>query len=125
MNTDLKNSDFARGEARSKIHWGADIPEVVELLESKYGIAGAEAENIIAAALCERKAAIRKKAAVALGFALVGLGVSVAYFAIQLLVGFVRIGLGSVLMALLGLACAVMAARTGFYAITGEKSGPV
>jgi len=40
MNDDAKRRDIARREAKSKIHWRADIAEVLDLLRTDYGIEG-------------------------------------------------------------------------------------
>jgi len=34
MQNSTKSRDFAHGEAKSKIHWGADIEDVIELLRT-------------------------------------------------------------------------------------------
>jgi hypothetical protein len=124
MSDDTKRRDLARGEATSKIHWGADVEEALELLRANYGIEGDEADAIIADAVKARKSAIRKKASIGLVFAAIGLAVSVTYFAIQGFVGIVVIGFGPILMALLGLASLAMVARSVHRLLTGEASGP-
>jgi hypothetical protein len=124
MKDEAKRRDIARGEARSKIHWGADVEDVLELLRADYGIEGDEADAIISDAVSARRSAIRKKASLALLFAAIGLAVSVTYFAIQGFVGFVVIGFGPILMALLGVASLSMAGRSVYRLLTGEASGP-
>ena len=124
MSDENRRRELARGEAKSKIHWGADTAEVLELLRATYGLEGAEADTIVAAAIKARKSAIRKKASIALLFAGVGLAVSVTYFFIQGSVGFVVIGFGPILMALLGLSSLLMAGRSARRLLTGDSSGP-
>jgi hypothetical protein len=124
MNNDPKRRDIPRGEAKSMIHWGADIEEVLALLRANYGIEGDEADAIVLEALSARRSAIRKKALLGLVVAAIGLAVPVAYFAIQGFVGFVVIGLGPIFMALLGLASLSMAGRSLYRLLTGEVSGP-
>lgn len=124
MSKNTKNRDFARGEAKSKIHWGADVQEVFDLLRSKYGIDGEEADVIVAEAMAARRRYVRTKASIGLGFATIGLIIAVAYFAIQGFVGFVTIGLGPILMGLLGLASVTTAGRSISRLITGDSSGP-
>jgi hypothetical protein len=123
MTNASQRRELAQGEARSKIHWGAETEEVLELLRASYGIEGAEAEAIVADAVKSRRTAIRQKAAIALGFAGAGLAVSLAYFGIQGFVGFARIGVGPILMGLLGLSSLLMAARSVRRLLTGEASG--
>lgn len=125
MNDENRRRELARGEATSKIHWGAEEDEVLELLHAHHGIEGAEAEAIIADAVKARSSAIRHKAAIGLAFAGVGLAVAITYFAIQAYVGFVAIGFGPILMGLLGLASLLMAARSARRLLTGEADGPV
>lgn len=124
VNNTGKRRDLAHGEAKSKIHWGADIDEVLDLLRTSYGIEGDEAEAIILDAVAARRSAIRKKAMLALLFALVGLAVPTAYFATQGFVGFMVMGLGPIFMALLALASLSMAGRSIYRLITGDASGP-
>lgn len=124
MSETEKRRVLAHGEARSKIHWGADVEEVLELLRVSYGIEGAEAESIIAEAVSARRSAIRKKASLALAFAVIGLAIPVAYFAIQGFVGFVVIGFGPIFMALVALGSLSMAGRSIYRLITGNASGP-
>lgn len=119
-----KRRDLARGEAKSKIHWGADLEEVLELLRASYGIEGDEAEAIISDAVSARRSAIRKKALLALVFAVIGLAIPVAYFAIQGFVGFVVIGFGPIFMALMAVASLSMAGRSIYRLVTGNASGP-
>ncbi len=125
MSVDSKRRDLACGEAKSKIHWGADVEEVLQLLHTNYGIEGDEAETIIADAVQARRSAIRKKASIGLGFAVAGLAVSATYFAIQGFVGFVVIGFGPILMALLGFGSLLLAWRNARRLLTGESPGPV
>ena len=125
MHNDTKRRDIAHGEAKSKIHWGADVEDVLNLLRTDYGIEGDEADAIILDAVCARKNAIRKKASLGLVFAAVGLAVPAAYFAIQGFVGFVMIGFGPIFMALLGVASLSMAGRSIYRLLTGLASGPV
>lgn len=125
MSDASKRRALARGEATSKIHWGADANEVRDLLHRDYGIDGDEADAMIAEAVKARRSAIRKKAAIGLGFAAIGLAVSLSYFAIQGFVGFVAIGFGPILMAFLGFASFALAARSAHRLLTGESSGPV
>src|SRR5688572_616561 len=89
---------LARGEAKSKIHWGADVEEVLEFLRTDHRIEGDEAEAIIGDAVRARRRAIRKKATLGLVFAAIGLAFPIAYFAIQGFVGFVVIGFGPIFM---------------------------
>jgi hypothetical protein len=124
MIDEAKRRDLARGEAKSKIHWGADVEEVLELLRANHGIEGEEADAMIAEALRFRRSAIRKRASLALVFAAVGLAVPVAYFAIQGFVGIVVIGFGPIFMALLALASLSLAGRSLHRVLTGEASGP-
>jgi hypothetical protein len=116
---------LARGEATSRIHWGAQVEEVFELLRANYGIEGNEAEVIVSDALAARRNAIRKKASIALAFALFGLAVSVSYFAIRGFVGFMVVGFGPILMMLLGLASLVMAFRSIARIMSGDSPGAV
>lgn len=125
MSTGTRTPDLARGEAISKIHWGADIDDVVEVLRTKYNIVGTEADALIEEAIAIRKAEVRKKALVSLVFALVGLVISLTYFGIQYFGGFIRIGFGLILMASLGLTSLTVASRSAVRAFTGESSGPV
>ena len=125
MKDEAKRRDIARSEARSKIHWGADVEDVLELLRADYGIEGDEADAIISDAMSARRSAIRKKASLGLVFAAIGLAVPVAYFAIQGFVGFVVIGFGPIFMALIGLASLSMAGRSLYRMFTGEATGPV
>lgn len=125
MTDDSKTREFARGEARSKIHWGADVDEVLDLLHTKYGIGGDEADVIVAEAVTIRKRSVRKKAAIGLVFAALGLALSITYFAIQRSAGFVVIGFGPILMGALGLASLAMAGRSFIRVFSGESSGPV
>jgi hypothetical protein len=125
MSDRAKDAALARGEAKSKIQWGADVQEVLDLLRTKYDIVGEEADAIIAEALEARKGQVRHKALIGLVFSLVGLAIPVAYFAIQGFVGFVRVGMGSVLMALFGLVCLLTTARNLARLLTGESTGPV
>ena len=125
MSADLKSLIFARGEAIAKIQWGADESEVADLLQSKYGIAGAESDAIVAAAIANRRSLVRKKAGIKLVFASVGLAVSSTYFGIQWYVGFVRIGYGLILMAILGLVSLLAVGTSTVQMFTGESSGPV
>lgn len=125
MNDASKRQALARGVAKSKIHWGADRDEVLNLLRSDYQIEGDEADTIIDEAFAARKSAIRKKALVALAFASVGLAVSITYFAIQGFVGFAVIGFGPIFMALLAISSLAMAARCARRIVTGEAPGPV
>jgi hypothetical protein len=124
MHDNVKHRDLAHGEAKSKIYWGTDVEDVVKLLRSNYGIEGDEANSIIADAVIGRKSAIRKKASISLVFAVIGLAVSVTYFALQGLVGFVVIGVGPILMALLGLASVAMTGGSVHRLVTGETTGP-
>jgi hypothetical protein len=125
MTDDPKRRDIARGEAKSKIYWGADVEEVLEHLRANHGIEGEEADAVVADAVKARRSAIRKKAAIGFGFAVIGLAGSITYFAIQGFVGFMVIGFGPILMGLLGLACLSMAGRSVYRLLTGEASGPV
>jgi hypothetical protein len=119
-----KRRDMARGEAKSKIHWGADVEEVLERLRTTHGIEGDEADAIIAEALSQRRSTIRKRAALTLVVAVVCFSMPVAYFAIQGGVGFAVIGFGPILMALLALASLSVGGRSLYRIITGEASGP-
>lgn len=125
MNDASKRRALARGVANSKIHWGADRDEVLNLLRSDYGIEGDEADAIVEEAFAVRKRAIREKALVALSFATVGLAVAATYFAIQGFVGFAVLGFGPISMALLGLSSLAMAGRCASRIISGEAPGPV
>ena len=125
MNNDDKKRGLALGEARSKIHWGADVDEVLELLRVNYGIEGDEADAMVADAVAARRSAIRKKASIALMFAAIGLAASVTYFVIQRSVGFVVIGFGPILMGSLGLVSLGIAGRSIRRMLTGDASGPV
>ena len=125
MDNDVRRRELARGEATSKIHWGADAEEVLELLRANYAIEGDEADAIVSNAIEARRSAVRKKASLGLVFALIGLAVPVAYFAIQGFVGFVVIGFGPIFMALVALASLSMAGRSVYRLLTGEASGPV
>ena len=125
MSVDLKSPEFARGEVRAKIQWGADVQEVADILASKYGVTGADAEWIIEEALAARRSLVRKKAGIRLVFAAVGLAVSITYFGIQGFVGFVRVGVGLILMVSLGLVSLAVAAKSTLQVFTGEMSGPV
>lgn len=125
MNDDAKRREFALREAKSKIHWGADVAAVLEFLRTDYGIEGDEAEVIISEAVGARSRALRKKAWLSLVFAAIGLAVPVAYFAIQGFVGFVVIGFGPIFMAFIGLASLAMAGRALYRIFTGDSSGPV
>jgi hypothetical protein len=124
MSDSGKRRDLARGEATSAIHWGRDVEEVLELLRANYGIEGEEADAIISDAVCARRSAIRKKAMLALIFAVVGLAIPAAYFAIQGFVGFVVIGFGPIFMALLAIASLSIAGRSIYRLITGKATGP-
>jgi hypothetical protein len=124
MNDDAKRRKLARGEAKTKIHWGGDVEEVLDLLRTNYGIEGEEADAIISDAVSARRSAIRKKASLGLVFAMIGLAVPVAYFSIQGFVGFVVIGFGPIFMALLGLASLSMAGRSIYRLLTGKSIGP-
>lgn len=117
--------EIARGVAKSKIHWGADRDEVLNLLHSDYGIEGDEADAIIEEAFSARKSAIRKKALVALSFVTVGFAVAATYFAIQGFVGFAVIGFAPIFMAVLGLSSLAMGARSARRIVTGVSPGPV
>lgn len=121
---DPRRRDLACGEAKSKIHWGAAVDEVLVLLRTNYDIEGDEADAIIADAVRARSSAIRKKAWIGFAFAAIGLAVSVTYFAIQRFVGFVVIGVGPILMGLLGFGSVLMAARSVRRILTGEAPGP-
>ena len=125
IDDDVKRRELARGEAKSKIHWGADVDDVLDLLRANYGIEGVEAEAIVSDAIIARRSAIRKKALLALMFALIGLAIPVAYFAIQGFVGFVVIGFGPIFMALIGFTSLSVAGRSIYRLCTGEASGPV
>ena len=125
MNIDAKRKDLAHGEAKSKIHWGADVEEVSELLRTNYGIEGDEADAIISDAIAARRRAIRNKALLGLVFALIGLAIPTTYFAIQGFVGFVVIGFGPIFMGMLGFASLAMAGRSTYRLVTGESPGPV
>jgi hypothetical protein len=124
MVDEAKRREIARGEAKSKIYWGADVEEVLEFLRAGHGIEGDEADAIIGEAIAARRSAIRKKASLGLVFATIGLAVPVAYFAIQGFVGFVVIGFGPIFMTLLALASLSMAGRSLHRIVTGEASGP-
>jgi hypothetical protein len=102
MNDKSKRRDLACGEAESMIRWGSDIEKVLELLRDNYGIEGQAADAIIADAVRSRMRAVRKKALLALGFAVIGLAISFTYFAIQGFVGFIVIGFGPICMGFLG-----------------------
>ena len=123
MNDVAPNREFARGEVQSMIHWGKDVQEALDLLQTKYGITGEEADAMIVEAFAVRKAHVRKKAMLGLAFAIVGLAIPVAYFGIQRSVGFIVIGYGQILMGMLGLASVAMALRSVVRIFTGE--GPV
>jgi hypothetical protein len=125
MSVDTKSREFALREAKTKIQWGSDAQEVAALLESSYGVVGAEADAMIEEAFAARRSLVRKKASIRLGFAVVGFVISGIYFGIQLSVGFVRIGFGLILMALLGLASLAAAGSSVHQMITGEASGSV
>lgn len=125
MNDENRRRELARGEAHSKIHWGADTDEVLNVLRSSYGIEGQEAEAIVRDAIAARRSAVRKKASIALAFAAIGLAVSVTYFAIQRSVGFVVIGFGPILMGALALVSVATAGRSIRRMVTGHTSGPV
>lgn len=124
MIDEAKRRDLARDEAKSKIHWGADVEDVLQFLRADYGIEGDEADAIIGDAVRARRSAIRKKASLGLLFALVGLAIPVGYFAIQGFVGFVVIGFGPILMSLLAVASLSMAGRSLYRIFTGDVSGP-
>lgn len=124
MSDTEKRRHLACGEAKSKIHWGADVEEVRELLRANYGIDGDQAEAIVSEAIIARRSAIRKKATLALVFALVGLAIPVAYFAIQGFVGFIVFGFGPIFMALLAITSLSMAGRSIYRLVTGHTSGP-
>ena len=85
-----------------------------------YGIEGDEADAIISDAIADRRSAIRNRALVGLVFAVIGLAIPAAYFAIQGFVGFVVIGFGPIFMGLLGFASLVMAGRSIYRLVTGE-----
>jgi len=125
MKNDIKNRDFAHGVAKSRIHWGADIENVIELLRADYAIEGDEADAIIANALSSRRSAIRKKALIGSMIAAVGLGICVSYFAIQGFVGFLVIGFGPIFMILLGLLSLSFAGKSVYRLVTGKAIGPV
>ncbi len=125
MSTGTTTPNLARSEVISKIHWGAEVDDVIELLRSKYHIVGVEADTLIEEAITIRKSEVRKKAAVRLAFALVGLIISLTYFGIQYFGGFVRIGFGLILMGSLGLTSLTVTCRNIVRAFTGESSGPV
>lgn len=125
MIADSKRRELARGEAKSKIHWGADVDEVRELLRINYSVEGDEADAVIADAVRARRSAIRKKASIGLVFAAIGIAISATYFAIQGFVGFVVIGFGPILMALLGFGSLLMAWRSAHRLLTGDSPGPV
>lgn len=120
-----KRRDLARGEAKVRIHWGADVEDVAEFLRAEHGIEGDEAETMIGDAVRARRSAIRKKASLGLVFALVGFAIPIAYFAIQGFVGFVEIGFGPISMLSLALASVSMAGRSLYRIFTGNASGPV
>ena len=125
MSDSSARRDLAYGEACSKIHWGADGAEVMELLRTNYGIEGDEADEILSAAIVARRSAIRKKAVVALIFAVIGLAIPAGYFAIQGFVGFVVIGFGPVLMGLWAIASLALMGRSIYRLISADVSGPV
>lgn len=125
MISDDRRRELARGEAISRIHWGADPAEVLELLRTSHRVEGPEADAMLVDAFTARRSAIRKKAWIALVFAAVGLAVPAAYFAIQGFVGFTRIGWGPPFMVSVGLASLALAGRSIYRLITGEASGPV
>lgn len=120
-----KSREFARREAIAKIQWGANVSEVLLLLESQYGVVGPEADAIIEAALASRKTLVRKKAGIRIGFACAGLGISLTYFGIQWEVGFMRLGWGLILMGGLGLFSLVAIGKSVIQLLTGEAAGSV
>lgn len=124
MIDEAKRRDLARDEAKSRIHWGADVEDVLQFLRAEHGIEGDEADAIIGDAVRARRSAIRKKASLGLVFALVGLAIPVVYFSIQGFVGFVVIGFGPILMSLLAVASLSMACRSLYRIFTGDVSGP-
>ncbi len=118
-----RNRELARGEAIAKFHWSADAGETLALLEANYGITGADADAIVSEAMAIRKGHVRKRAVIGLVFSFIGLGIAVAYFGIQKFAGFVVIGFGPILMAVLALGSVVMGGRNIARIVTG--AGPV
>lgn len=126
MSVDAKSRQFARGEVRSKIQWGAEPEEAIELLQVKYQITGAEADQLVGEALDLRRALVRKKAGIKLGFAAAGLAVAVTYFVIQRSSGMIfQIGARNGLMWSLGITCLVVGVKSAAQMITGEATGSV
>jgi hypothetical protein len=125
MNIDTKSREFALRAAKTKIQWGADAHEVATLLESTYGVVGPEADAMIEDALATRRALVRKRAGIRLGFAIGGLAISGVYFGIQLSGQFVRVGVGLILMGSLGLTSLAAAANSVRQMITGDAPGSV
>jgi len=80
MSDNGKARNLARGEAKSRIHWGAEVEEVLELLRANDGIEGHEADAIVSEAVSARRSAIRKNATLALVFAVIGLSIPATYF---------------------------------------------
>lgn len=111
------------GEVNSQIHWGREVPEVLALLKTQYGIEGDEANAMIADALAARQREIRKKALLRLIFAILGLAIAATFFVIKSF-SHSTLGGGTALFGALGAISLLAVVRSIRRLLSGECTGP-
>ncbi len=92
MRTPEQKFQMIREQVISKVHWGARRPEVIDWLQEKHGIVGADAEKLLTEADCARSKAIRGRAMIRLICSIIGIALVGAYFYIRYFCGFIFYG---------------------------------
>ena len=125
MKTPEERAAVMRQQVFAKVHWGARDWEVLNWLEEKHGISGAEAEALLAEAQLARKKAVRNRALLMLFVSGAGILGVIVFFALQYWSGVYWIGYGPILITGVGLTCVGLFLQNIKKVMTGESDGPV
>ena len=112
-------------QAISKIRWGDSEQDVLEWLRDSKGILHEQAEAIVRKATSEKNKSVRVQAIMHLIGSLLILIGSIVFVSLQLLGRFVVLGIGTVIIAVLGVLSIYWTVRSIKRLLTGTRSGPI
>jgi hypothetical protein len=125
VKTPEERATLLRQQVHAKVHWGARDWEVLDWLEQRHEIVGAEAEALLAEAHRARRKAVRSRALVMLICSGLGLLGVIGFFALQYMSDRIWVGYGPILVTGFGLTCLGLVIRSVQRLLSGEHDGPV